>query len=82
MQVTPEMNTMLTEHSPDDTSGLSIKVPMMVRLYAGDVLVAEVDDSQLFSAALNIMLPKRCALCQNVPNGYCCLQQPTQPTGE
>lgn len=54
---------------------MSIKVPMLVRIYAGDVLVAEKDDARLFNVVLSEMLPKRCDLCSQVPLDYCCIKR-------
>lgn len=61
---------------------MDIKTPMIIRLYAGDVLVAEADDSLLFSAVLAQMLPKRCNLCMQVPRDACCLNRPAPSPGE
>jgi hypothetical protein len=56
---------------------MDVKVPMLVRLYAGDVLVAEVDDPRLFSAVLKEILPKTCDLCPQVPVDACCVKRAT-----
>lgn len=50
----------------------NIKVPMIVRIYAGDVLIAEADDADLFSAVMAAILPKRCLLCSQTPSEHCC----------
>lgn len=52
-----------------------IHAETVVRLYAGDVLVAEVADAGLFSAVLASILPKRCALCYQVPAYACCRRE-------
>lgn len=57
---------------PEPSSGVSVS--MVVRLYAGEVLVAELDDPELwcrvFGAILNPKPP--CGLCHKTPRKHCC----------